>query len=113
MEALAAADHPTAGELYGIIKEEHPSISRGTVFRVLSNFAEEGEIVKLQLSGSCARFDAITSPHAHAHCVNCGKIFDVPLSPSAALAVPPQGFKVFSEKVELTGLCAECAGKEN
>ena len=38
-EALTALDHPTATQVYERVHEEHPTVSRGTVFRVLGNFA--------------------------------------------------------------------------
>ena len=41
-DALAALDHPTATQVYERVHEEHPTVSRGTVFRVLGGFAERG-----------------------------------------------------------------------
>ena len=37
--ALQALDHPTATEVYGQVHENYPTVSRATVFRVLSGFA--------------------------------------------------------------------------
>lgn len=114
MEALACADHPTAGELYEIIRADNPTISRGTVYRVLSGFAEQGAVLKLQLLGSDVRFDARTCPHAHAHCVCCGKIFDVDLKDSSyAQQAAPEGFEIISAHTELVGRCRDCSAKQN
>ena len=35
-DALMTLDHPTATEVYSYVHEQYPSVSRATVFRVLS-----------------------------------------------------------------------------
>lgn len=109
-DALRCADHPTATELYEAIHAENPSISRGTVFRVLSQFAENGEAVKLSLSDSSARFDAFTHPHAHAHCIYCGRVFDLADKDVAPLFEKKStgGFEIYSARIEFSGCCSDC-----
>ena len=65
MGALAAADHPTATELYEDVRAVNPRISKATVFRVLSQYSKNGEIRRLHIAGSDDRFDATLAPHAH------------------------------------------------
>lgn len=110
LDALKCADHPTATELYEIVKKDNPTISRGTVFRVLSQFAETGVVNKLSLSDSSARFDAFTHPHAHAHCVYCGRIFDISEEEIAPLLDKRflGSFEIFSTRIEFSGCCSDC-----
>lgn len=110
LEALKCADHPTATELYERVKNDNPSISRGTVFRVLSQFAESGVINKLNLSDGSARFDAFTSPHAHARCIYCGRVFDVSDEEIARLfsKKDADGFEIYSVNIDFTGCCPDC-----
>ena len=68
--------HPTADEIYEIVKKIIPSISLGTVYRNLNNLCEEGSVVKFSSEGK-EHFDAITKPHIHLCCEKCGKISDV------------------------------------
>lgn len=77
MQALERADHPTATELYEYVQAENPRISKATVFRVLSQYSENGEIRRLHLRGTDERYDATLAPHAHMRCAFCGKISDV------------------------------------
>ena len=110
MDALRCADHPTATELYATVRAENPSISRGTVFRVLSQFAQSGEVLKLSFSDSPARFDARLCAHAHARCIYCGKVFDVfdeDLSPAFAKK-SSGGFEIYSASLEFSGCCPDC-----
>ena len=115
MEALACADHPTATELYETLKEKYPALSRGTVFRVLSQFADEGKISRLGSADGSVRYDAGKIPHAHAQCLRCGKIRDLFGDEYAAILNTklPDGFTVYSSRIEYLGLCGACAESGN
>ena len=77
LEALAATTaHPTAQELYQQLKPDYPDLSLGTVYRNLSLFAEEGDAMSVGVFRGQERFDARTEPHAHLHCVQCGRVID-------------------------------------
>lgn len=109
------ADHPTASELYEIIHESYPNISRATVFRVLAQFAENGEILKLSLSESSARFDARLTPHAHAHCLICGRVFDVyGKELDGILNMRRFGdFDIVASNLEFIAVCKDCKAKKH
>ena len=80
LEALAATTaHPTAQELYQQLKPDYPDLSLGTVYRNLSLFSEQGDVMSVGVFRGQERFDARTEPHAHLHCVQCGRVIDVPL----------------------------------
>lgn len=115
MDALMNADHPTASELCDRIHTDHPKLSRATVFRVLSQFAEDGRIRKLEFLNSDTRFDWCTRPHAHCRCVNCGKIADVYDDELEKMLTQKErnGYDVYLTQVEFSGLCPECKKKNN
>lgn len=108
--ALCEADHPTATELYEALTEREPKISRGTVFRVLGQFADSGKINRVGLPDGPARFDAKLYPHAHAHCAVCGRVFDVADDEISAVLNKQtvEGFTVYGARVEITGICKNC-----
>ena len=105
LEALAATTaHPTAQELYQQLKPDYPD---------LSLFAEEGDAMSVGVFRGQERFDARTEPHAHLHCVQCGRVIDVPLpgEPEAqlcALAQSATDAKVLGCSITFTGLCKTC-----
>ena len=105
LEALAATTaHPTAQELYQQLKPDYPD---------LSLFAEEGDAMSVGVFRGQERFDARTNPHAHLHCVQCGRVIDVPLpgEPEAqlcALAQSTTDAKVLGCSITFTGLCKTC-----
>lgn len=115
MDALMHADHPTASALYELIHPSHPRISRATVFRVLAQYAESGEVLKVTLSDGSARFDARLAPHAHARCLNCGRVFDICGDEVSEIlaSCPIKDFEVSAASVEYEGRCGDCAKKTN
>ena len=111
LNALMCADHPTASELFEVIRCENPRLSRATVFRVLGQFADDGVVRRLHFLGSDTRFDARTVPHAHCHCIKCGRVtdvFDGDFTPLLALNEVGD-FTVLSTEIEFNGICADCS----
>lgn len=67
--------HPTAEMIYNWLKPEIPSLSLGTVYRNLNLLAEEGVITRMPFP--VERYDAVTEPHPHFQCRNCGCVYDM------------------------------------
>ena len=116
-EALKTLNHPTATEVYGFVKEGHPTVSRATVFRVLSGFAASGKALELRMANSDVRYDFNTMTHYHVHCVCCGKVADVNLErtekiPKVEIASLEE-FAVEGYSVEFYGKCASCQKEIN
>ncbi len=104
--------HPTADELYGMVRQRLPRISLGTVYRNLDFLADNGTIRRLEASGSTKRFDGDISAHQHVRCVSCGRIGDVmpPVPEPSVEGIDVPGFHcLHSARVEFDGLCEECA----
>lgn len=112
LEELAKVNsHPTADEVYNLVRKRLPKISLGTVYRNLELLANSGQIRKLDWSGSQKRFDGQTFEHYHMHCTKCRKVYDVPLKPIAALAKALKkikGYEISSYHLEFSGLCPNC-----
>ena len=100
--------HPTADELYHVVRERLPRISLGTVYRNLEHLAHTKAILKLNIGGSMKRFDGCCDKHYHAICLTCGRIFDVPAVdfPEIAPALPE--FTVTGASISFEGYCAAC-----
>jgi Fur family peroxide stress response transcriptional regulator len=113
-DALTCLDHPTASELYESIHKDYPAISKATVFRVLSQYADNGDVLRLTLFDSSTRFDYNTKPHVHAHCSVCGRVFDVWNDEFNSLLniKSVEGFEVTLCNIELNGICKDCKNKK-
>ena len=68
--------HPTAETVYKELFKKLPNISQGTVYRVLNNFKDNGDILAIDTKDN-VHFDADISDHAHFICEICGNVFDV------------------------------------
>ena len=115
-DALCTLDHPTATEVYTWLQESNPTISRATVFRVLSGFADGGKALELRMAGSDVRYDYNVERHYHVHCRECGRVADVELPWKEKLpkvtTTCGEGFMVEGYSVEFTGLCSSCQKTE-
>ena len=110
-ELCGLETHPTASELYEIVRKRLPRISLGTVYRNLDVLHEDGQIVKLDLVGHEARFDGMVTPHCHVRCTTCGKVRDLPeIDPRKfdLASVEMNGFLIEGFKLEYSGICPEC-----
>lgn len=113
-DALCELGHPSATEVYERVHENYPSVSRGTVFRLLGTFAQCGRAKKLHFVNSDDRFDATVRPHSHIRCRQCGKIGDVffPDLEQTLCGIEPEGFTVEGCEVAFIGLCDRCRKSE-
>jgi len=112
LEELGKTDsHPTADEIYQLVRKRLPKISLGTVYRNLEILSECGLIQKLELSGTQKRFDGMRENHYHARCVKCGRVRDVPVHtvPMIEESVSKLiNYAIFSHRLEFLGLCPDC-----
>jgi len=103
--------HPSADEVYEMVRKRLPRISLGTVYRNLEILSESGDIQKLEPGCSLKRFDGDTSEHFHIRCVRCDRIADAPL-PDLKVdleGVNPTDFKITGHRLEFLGVCPECS----
>ncbi|MFN2371048.1 MAG: transcriptional repressor [Candidatus Krumholzibacteriia bacterium] len=103
--------HPTAAELYALVRRRLPRVSLGTVYRNLEVLCEDGLALKLPLAGSDTRYDGNTASHDHVRCTGCGSLRDLPPGTAAFRPdVPAEvgGFLVEGYRLEFIGLCPCC-----
>lgn len=103
--------HPTADQVYSIIRKTMPNISLGTVYRNLNLLAENGDIIKISLPNQSDRFDSTLEPHYHMICNKCGKIFDIKLDCLTSLSddiFKNHQFLVEDYNLVINGTCCDC-----
>ena len=111
-ELRKMSSHPTADELYAVLRPKVPQISLGTVYRNLEDMARRGVIRKLELTGRQKRFDGEAEPHHHLRCRECDRVVNL------RNRLLPRLDRIFSEilprldcdglYLEWTGQCPEC-----
>lgn len=102
--------HPTADELYALVRARIPHVSLGTVYRNLDLLSRSGIIVKLPLGGGQARYDGNLGRHNHVRCVGCGRVDDVHGSHVEGVKLPEDcaGYTITDYRLEYFGRCPDC-----
>ncbi len=107
---LQRDDHPTADQVFEMVKQRIPQLSRTTVYRVLDALAELGLVQRVFPTGT-ARFDGNVRRHHHLVCRLCGKIIDLEDQTLDQLPLPTSelgGFEIDDFSIHFAGSCAAC-----
>lgn len=98
--------HPTADEVFTVLKKEIPALSRATVYNTLKLFLEKKIVQLVNIEKNQARYDATLSWHGHFKCLRCGKVFDVHIENLKLSGL--DGFEIYEKHLDLKGLCPSC-----
>ena len=112
LEAIAAAEsHPTAEELYEVVRERMPDTSRATVYNTLRELVAIREAYELDVGHGVRRYEISAVEHGHLVCLRCGKIQDIQgdFCRLPALFEQCEGFSPVRYAVTVYGYCADCA----
>lgn len=120
LEALDRfSDHPTAEELFLIVKDQDATLNISTVYRTL-RWLEQEELVSARIfegDRRQERFDAgLPSEHHHFVCSNCKSVieFDTHLFDEIKLQFENQfNANILSGSIVLYGLCEPCRKFKN
>ncbi len=111
LEELKKLDtHPTADEIYFIVKKILPKISIATVYRNLEALSAAGYILTLKTAGNQKRFDGNMREHTHVRCIKCSKIHDI----EGKIKLPQNyknlktDFDIIGYNIDLYGICPNC-----
>ena len=109
-ELRSVTTHPTADEVYGMVRQKMPRISLGTVYRNLEVLSSLGLVRKLENAAGQKRFDGDVSPHHHIRCEVCGKVGDIFDAPdiSGIEAGVTTDFEITGVSLEFSGVCPGC-----
>ena len=108
---LAMRSHPTAEEVFAVVRRDVPNISLATVYKALESLASSGLAVKLGCAEGSARYDARTEAHYHARCRACGLVMDVEADDRIAAALQLANLplaRLDQVRLEFHGVCRRC-----
>lgn len=106
-----AGAHVTPEQVYGAVHQQHPAISRATIYRTL-DFLCEMRLIHAMYWGGQMYYEIVgDEPHHHLICRDCGAIeqLDHALLEELIGAVAKQHrFDIDMDHVALFGLCRKC-----
>lgn len=112
---MTRKDHPTADVVYMNVRKEFPNISLGTVYRNLTLLSDMGELLRLRVGDGVDHFDAVTTPHYHFICQECGSVsdLDLPVSDSLNTTASDQcDGQINGHVAYFYGSCRDCLAKK-
>ena len=113
-ELKKVTTHPTADEIYSMVRERLPHVSLGTVYRNLEVMSESGMVLKLEMAGTQRRYDGTADNHYHVRCMMCGRVDDLPIKLLNGIereAREVSAYEISGHQLEFTGLCPACRNR--
>lgn len=110
--------HPTAEDIYMIVKAKDTSVSRSTVYRNLRLLVDNNIINKITMLDRPDRYDYIREEnhdHNHAICTKCGKVFDFEYDfeyeKLKDIIFRQTGIEISKKGIAIEGICNCCKNK--
>ena len=108
-EALCSVrSHPTALQVFDMVRSSIPNISLATVYRNLKGLVEEGKAIVLLSNDSVEHYDAVVNRHYHMCCDKCDKVYDIESNINIDLDGLNTPHKINSVNVMFNGICQNC-----
>jgi Fur family ferric uptake transcriptional regulator len=106
--------HPTANQVYELVRRRMPRVSLATVYRNLEKLTQAGMVQTVELTGCRRRYDGWADEHTHVRCVDCGRVEDISggvLDRAAERVGRLSAYKILGHHLEFTGRCPKCERK--
>jgi Fur family transcriptional regulator, peroxide stress response regulator len=115
-----AHGHPTAEQVFALVRRQLPNISLATVYKALEALVDARLANRIAGDHGPTRYDGRSEPHYHLRCQHTGEVIDLPLCYDADLldkldprlkeTLRQQGFEITGHRLELVGRFV-CPGK--
>jgi Fe2+ or Zn2+ uptake regulation protein len=109
--------HPTAEEVYKVVRKQESKISLATVYKALDALVAAGLLTKITTADGPCRYDCRSEAHYHFYCLNTRQLYDLPtpfdpglvdkLDPQLVETLRRQGFRVTGYRLELLGVAQD------
>jgi len=77
---LETTTHPSADQVFAVVRQTLPVLSRATVYNTLHLLVDKGLLRQLTIAGGRTVFDPKLEPHHHFVDDHSGEVSDLPLS---------------------------------
>jgi Fe2+ or Zn2+ uptake regulation protein len=111
LKAIAGpTSHPTAEQIYEVVRECIPETSLATVYNTLRELVSIKEAYELDVGHGVRRYEISQVEHAHLVCLECRQIQDMPrdFAQVKSLFSHVNGFCPTLYAVTIYGYCANC-----
>jgi Fe2+ or Zn2+ uptake regulation protein len=102
--------HPTADEIYHVLKKKFPSLSKTTVYNTIQSLRDHGLLHSMSIDSHEARFDSVINPHHHLLCSACGNVIDIEIECPYTRKKLAGGHRIDEVHGYFKGVCENCLG---
>jgi len=103
--------HPSADEIYMVLKKNNPSLSKTTVYNTIQSLKTHGLVNALNISSVETRFDSVINPHHHLLCNVCSRVIDVEIECPYINQKLVGGHRIDEVQGYFKGVCERCLKK--
>lgn len=112
-----AKDHPSAEEIYRLVRDQNPRIGLATVYRTLESFCELGILHELNFDNNCRRYELEQGEQHHHHliCLKCREIVEFKdgiLKELEEHIKKEYDYQVVDHRIKFYGYCPNCRKEE-
>lgn len=100
--------HPTVDDIYRELIDAIPTLSKTSIYNVLSLFVEKGLVKEVMINRGEMRYEVEHHKHAHFVCKSCHQLYDLPISGVEMHNEDYEGFKIEDSEVLFKGICPSC-----
>lgn len=106
--------HPTAEEIYFLVKQKDSAVSRSTVYRNLGFLIKKGVLNQISVSNGPDRYDYMLGRQEHGHviCKKCGKLcdfkYDFDMEKLKNRIFEESGIEISESGIIMKGICSSC-----
>ena len=108
--------HPSAYEVYEVVKRRFSTTSFATIYNTLNAAQEMGLVLELTIDPKKRHFDPNTSPHHHILCMKCRRIDDVRGKVFGDFNIDSfeiGDYQVTGFGVDFHGVCPKCRAQQH
>jgi len=103
--------HPTADEIYSVLKKKNPALSKTTIYNALETLMKNNLVRNLTISSLEQRYEIKDEMHHHFLCKKCGKIINIEITCPNINKILQQGYHIEEVHGYFKGYCKECLKK--
>ena len=112
LETIGHHGHMDVDEIYGAVRQNHPTLSLATVYKNIVTMVERNVLTEVPLSGHKSKYEIRKEEHIHLICRACGSVLDRPFDEELLTGTDDvardSAFALERRQISLYGLCAAC-----
>ncbi len=112
LAVIERGGHLDVDEIYGAVREAHPTISLATVYKNIITMVERGVLIEVPIVGHKSKYEIRKEEHLHLICRECGHVVDEAMDDhlieETRGVARKRAFALENRQVNLYGICSAC-----